>query len=219
MKVKICGIASVEEARAVVSAGADALGFVFAESPRRVTPEQAHEILRALGSTACTVVGVFVDEKPDRMIDIARYVGFGVMQLHGSEPAGLVEELCALDFDVVKSLRVSAGKDITRALAAYKPTAFLLDTHVSGKAGGTGKTFDWKVAVDAKKFGRVILSGGLGVDNVLDAIRVASPYGVDASTRLETKPGVKDLAKVREFVKLVKSVAAPGEKKSERWPR
>ena len=217
-KVKVCGITNLEDAQAAADAGADAIGFVFAESPRSVTPEQARDVLRALGPTTCVPVGVFVDEPLPRVVRIARTVGLRVLQLHGAEPPETVTALRKLAFDVVKSFRVSTG-DHLAPLGEYEPTAFLLDTFVPGTAGGTGRTFDWRTAVEAKRFGRIILAGGLGVDNVAEAVRVAQPYGVDASSRLETRPGVKDHALVKKFIRLVKSSAGDADSLVEPWPR
>jgi phosphoribosylanthranilate isomerase len=216
-RVKICGITNLADARVAVDAGADAFGLIFAESPRRVTPDAALELLRALGPVPCVPVGVFVDESVDRIAEIADVVGLRCFQLHGEERPGAVTKLRELGYDVVKSFRVKAGVDLDW-LGWYQPTAFLLDTFVAGKAGGTGRAFDWFLARTVAKLGRVIVSGGLGIDNVLDAIRVGSPYGVDASSRLELKPGVKDPALVREFVRLVKS-AAPAAVPATLWPR
>jgi len=224
-KVKICGITNVEDAALAVAAGADAIGFIFAESPRRISPHQARDIWRAVddkkhreGKNPCVAVGVFVDEDPEHMVTVAQLVGLHVLQLHGSEPPEIVEKMCALGFDVVKSFRVSAEKRSVAALEAYHPTAFQLDTYVPGKPGGTGETFDWRLAREANRCGRVILSGGLGVDNVREAIRVAAPYGVDASSRLEVRPGVKDHDLVRAFVRLAKSVG-PDVTEDKTWPR
>lgn len=210
-KVKICGITRAEDARVAALAGADAIGFVFAESPRRVSPERARDIRQSIESGNCVAVGVFVDETPDRMTEIAERVGLRVLQLHGSESPELVEEMWSRGFDVVKSFRVPTRRDekSVHMLEGYRPTAFLLDAYVAGKPGGTGKTFNWQVAVEAGRFGRVILSGGLGVDNVREAIRVVSPYGVDASSRLELHPGVKDPKLVKEFIELAKSAFVP----------
>jgi phosphoribosylanthranilate isomerase len=216
-KVKICGITNADDARVAVAAGADAIGFIFAESPRRVSPQQARDILLALPPGRAVPVGVFVNEPVDRMIDVARFVGLNVLQLHGDEPPEIVGELMSAGFDVVKSIRVSADKETIGNPAVYRPTAFLLDAFVAGRPGGTGRTFDWRVAAGAKRLGRVIVSGGLGVDNVLDAVRVASPYGVDASSRLEIRPGVKDHELVREFIRRVKPSAEDAE--AEPWPR
>ena len=218
-RVKICGITRVEDARTASGAGADAIGFVFAESPRRISPESAREIARSLDPAACVLVGVFVDESAEGMTEIAREVGLRVLQFHGSEPPELVAEMLSRGFDVVKSFRLGAGGRGGGMLEDFRPTAFLLDAYVPGKPGGTGKTFDWRLAADARRFGRIILSGGLGVDNVREAIRVAAPYGVDASSRLETRPGVKDPRLVKEFIDLVKSVPPADPADAERWPR
>ena len=217
-KVKICGITNLDDAQAAVGAGADAIGFIFAESPRRISPEIAQEIVHGLDLQQAVAVGVFVDETPEHMVEVARFVGLHVLQLHGSESPELVEKILSLGFDVVKSFRVSAEKRNLETLEAYRPTAFQLDTYVPGKPGGTGETFDWQVALDAKRYGRVILSGGLGVDNVRDAITTVAPYGVDASSRLEVSPGVKDRNLVKEFIRLVKS-AGPEESPASPWPR
>ncbi len=162
-------------------------------------------------------LAVFIENKPGRVSEIADLVGLRCLQLHGSEHPEAVAELRELGYDVVKTFRVAAAADL-EPLGRYLPTAFLLDTWVAGKTGGTGKTFDWSLARDAAKRGRVIVSGGLGIDNVLDAIRIAQPYGVDASSRLESKPGRKDHKLVREFVRLVKS-ASPSEPDALPWPR
>ena len=217
-KVKICGITNPEDAQAAVAAGADAIGFIFAESPRRISPEIAQEILRGFDLKGAVAVGVFVDESPDRMVEVARFVGLHVLQLHGSESPELVEKILSLGFDVVKSFRVSAEERNVEMLAAYHPTAFQLDTYVPGKPGGTGETFDWELALDAKRYGRVILSGGLGVDNVRDAVKTVAPYGVDASSRLERSPGVKVRVLVTEFIRLAKS-GGPEDVAAEPWPR
>jgi phosphoribosylanthranilate isomerase len=221
-RVKICGITSAEDAQAAASAGADAIGFVFASSPRRVWPRRARDIARSVDPARCVLVGVFVDETPERMTEIAREVGLRVLQLHGGESPEIVAEMRSRGFDVVKSFRFGAGADSPATLEGFRPTAFLLDAYVPGKPGGTGQTFDWGLAADARRFGRIILSGGLGVDNVREAIRVAAPYGVDASSRLETRPGVKDHQLVKKFIDLVKSAtpADAGEAAdASTWPR
>lgn len=218
-KVKICGITNPEDARVAVASGADAIGLIFAESPRRVSPEVAQEIVHGVDLKGAAAVGVFVDETPEHMIEVAEFVGLHVLQLHGDEPPEVVESIGSLNFDVVKSFRVSAEEVSVEQLRAYRPTAYLLDTYVPGKPGGTGKTFDWELAREAKQYGRIILAGGLGVDNVREAIRVASPYGVDASSRLERSPGEKDHELVREFVRLVKSPGPARDAETRPWPR
>lgn len=217
-KVKICGITNVADARAAVEAGADAFGLIFAASPRCVSAQQARDIVGAAGSGACVPVGVFVDEPVARIVEIAAFAGLRCLQLHGNEQPQVVGQLLSRGYDVVKSFRVAPSADVIAMLQPYPATAYLLDTFVPGQAGGTGRTFDWSLARAAAPGMRVIVSGGLGVDNVLDAIRLSQPYGVDASSRLELKPGVKDPDKVREFIRLVKS-ASPAAVSVTRWPR
>jgi phosphoribosylanthranilate isomerase len=217
-KVKICGITNPADSQVAIDAGADAIGLIFAESPRRVTPEAAREIVQSVDLKGAVAVGVFVDETPERIIEVARFVGLHVLQLHGGEPPAVVTDLMKQSYDVVKSFRVGAEEEEVGPLGKYAPTAYLLDTYVPGRPGGTGEVFDWKIARDAKRFGRIILAGGLGVDNVLDAIAEAAPYGVDASSRLESSPGRKDHDAVREFVSRVKSQAPQGDT-GEPWPR
>jgi len=218
-KVKICGITNVADAQVAIDAGADAIGLIFAESPRRVSPEQARDLLNQVDLKGAVAVGVFVNETCEEMEEVAGFVGLHVLQLHGEESPEIVEKMRSHAFDVVKSFRVSAEKYSVRRLQGYHPTAFLLDTYVPGKPGGTGETFDWRLAIEAKHFGRVILAGGLGVDNVLDAIGVASPYGVDASSRLEVRPGGKDRHLVTEFIRRVRSHAPVDSRETTPWPR
>jgi phosphoribosylanthranilate isomerase len=217
-RVKSGGITSPADAQVAVDAGADAIGLIFAESPRRVTCELAREILQSVDLLRTIAVGVFVDETPERMREIAEFVGLDTLQLHGEESPQIVQEMRSLTYDVVKSFRVGADRKCIDLLDTYRPTAFLLDTYVPGQPGGTGKVFDWTLACEAKRFGRVILAGGLGVDNVVAAIETAKPYGVDASSRLERRPGEKNRELVRRFVELVKS-HTPEEDTDTRWPR
>jgi phosphoribosylanthranilate isomerase len=218
-KVKICGITNLDDARAAVEAGADAIGFIMAESPRRVTPEQVRSMLQSLGGLKrCVPVGVFVDEPAHKIIKIAELVGLRVVQLHGNEPPETVETLRASSLDVVKSFRINAENDI-EALASCGAAAYLLDTFVPGLAGGTGRAFNWELALRAKRYGRVILAGGLGVDNVSRAVTLVEPYGVDASSRLEIRPGVKNHELVKRFIEVAKSTAGSESEETTPWPR
>jgi phosphoribosylanthranilate isomerase len=184
MMVKICGITNREDALAAVEAGASALGFNFyPKSPRHISAEQAREIAADL---PVLKVGVFVDH-PDAL-QIAAEAGMDVVQMHGHEPPDRIPAAAR----VWKAFRVTPGWDST-VLSSYAVEAFLLD----GPAPGTGEAFDWTRAAGLS---RIILAGGLDADNVADAIRRARPWGVDACSRLERAPGVKDHEKVRRFV-------------------
>jgi phosphoribosylanthranilate isomerase len=201
---KVCGITSVADARHAVEQGATAVGFIFySGSPRFVRPQQAALIAACVPPTVLRV-GLFVNETPDTIRGIAAAVRLNVVQLHGDEPPETSAEL--RDLRVWKAFRISDGFDIAR-LAAYSCDAFLLDTDsTDGSFGGTGRTFPWGKAVEAKQYGRVIVAGGLDGSNVADLIRRVDPWGVDASSKLESQPGVKDPEKVRLYLEAAKSV-------------
>lgn len=202
IRVKICGITNLDDARAAIEAGADALGFIFFKgSPRYVEVDAAAEIIRqAPPFVSC--VGVFVDEAPEGMRMQMQRAGIHTVQLHGKESP----EICAqVSGSVIKAFRV---KDLgtLAELPRYKVSAFLLDSYVPGQLGGTGARFNWEIAVQAKAFGTpVILAGGLTVENIADAVAKVRPYGVDVSSGVETSPGRKNHEKVREFIRRAKS--------------
>ena len=217
-KVKICGITTVDDARAAIEAGVDSIGFIFAESPRQISVADAEKIWRTVDRMDCVATGVFVDAHPLFITQVVDRAGLECVQLSGSESAETVNRIKAYGISVVKSLRISTEKDIS-VLGRFRPDAFLLDTYVPGQAGGTGKTFDWQLAVAAKPFGRIILAGGLGVDNVRRAIETVDPYGVDASSRLELRPGVKDHERVRRFIRIVKDINPSPDEGISPWPK
>lgn len=199
-KVKICGITNLDDALFAVEAGADALGFIFFDnSPRNLRPEDAAGIIEKLPPFV-TAVGVFVNETPGRIRDIVRSTGLNAVQLHGDESPGFCK---GLGLKAIKAFRVRVKDDINR-LKGYEVSAFLLDTFKEGVHGGTGETFDWDIAIKAKRFGRIILSGGLTPDNIREAVAKAAPYAVDVSSGVEERPGKKDLKKVRKFIEQVK---------------
>jgi len=196
LRIKVCGITSLDDALAAVDSGADALGFVFyAKSPRRVTPEEAGEIIRRLPPLV-TTVGVFVDEPAERVNEILRTARLDAAQLHGDETPG---ECRRVEARVIKALRVR-GPGVIERMAGYDVAAFLLDAFREDAPGGTGETFDWAIAERAVGRGRVILSGGLTPDNVAGAVRRVRPYGVDVSSGVELAPGRKDPERVRRFI-------------------
>lgn len=201
VKVKICGITNLEDARAAVDFGADALGFVFYKgSPRYISPQTAKEIIRQL-PPLITTVGVFVDETTEYIEDMLRTIPLDIAQLHGHEPP----EASFLSRRVIKAIRVKELSDL-EPLKKYKVSAFLLDTYTPESLGGTGQIFNWDIAIAAKQFGRIILAGGLNPENIERAIRWVRPYAVDVSTGIEEKKGKKDLRKMKLFIERAKSL-------------
>ena len=198
VRIKICGITNKEDALAAAHLGADALGFVFAPSPRRILAESAREIIKALPPFVKTV-GVFADEDPERVSSIAAMCGLDLLQLHGSES---VDYCSSFDRRVIKAVRLQS-RDELKNLSKYVNVvdALLLDTYLPNKLGGTGITFDWKLAAEARRYGRIILAGGLNPENVAAAISMVKPYAVDASSGLEKSPGVKDHEKMTQFMR------------------
>lgn len=202
VRVKICGITNLRDGRAAIALGADALGFIFAHSPRRITPEKARRIIRAL-PPFITYVGVFVDEEADKVMGICRYCGLDTVQLHGNEPCDYVDYLKE-HFRVIKAFRVRDRNDL-RLMEGYKAHAFLLDSYERGKAGGTGKTFPWGVARDLGRSRPIIIAGGLNLGNVREAVEIARPFGVDVSSGVELRPGKKDRRLMKRFIEAAKS--------------
>jgi phosphoribosylanthranilate isomerase len=204
VKVKICGITNLKDARQAFRAGADFLGFNFySRSPRYVTPRKARGILQRLPKKVASV-GVFVNERDDEMLKIARQVGLDYLQLHGEESPTTIAHL-ARNLPVIKAVRVRDSFR-TAELARYKhASAFLLDGFDRRRHGGSGKTFRWNMALRAKRAGRIFLAGGLTPENVTEAIRSAKPYAVDLCTGVEAKPGKKDHALVVNFMRAVRS--------------
>ncbi|MDO8139856.1 MAG: phosphoribosylanthranilate isomerase [Candidatus Brocadiales bacterium] len=200
MRVKICGITNNEDAQAAVEHGADALGFVFAKSPRQLTKEQARDIIGELPPFV-SPVGVFADEKADMIKEICDFCGIQTVQLHGNEQPSYLKELEG--YKLIKAFRVKEEDDL-KPLANYKPHAFLLDSYVKGVMGGTGMTFNWEIARQAHKYGTIILSGGLTPENVKEAIQMVRPYAVDVSSGVESSPGKKDKSLVKRFIENAK---------------
>jgi phosphoribosylanthranilate isomerase len=203
VKVKICGITNREDALAAVTAGADALGFVFHPlSPRHISTENAAEIIRTLPPFIQSV-GLFVDQELAVVNDTADRCGLDIVQLHGDE----TPEYCgAVRRRVIKAFRV---RDITTldSLLRYDVSGCLLDAWSPAAHGGTGQTFNWDIAAEAVKLGhRIILAGGLTPANVSEAVRLVRPYGVDTSSGVESAPGLKDAAKIRLFIEQAKII-------------
>ena len=204
VRVKICGITSIDDARAAVEAGADALGFMFYEpSPRCVTPELAAAIIGEL-PTHVAKVGVFVDADEAMVRATAATAGLDTLQFHGSESP----DFCArFELRTIKAFRVKDSESLGQ-LPDYETDAWLLDSHVKGVPGGTGARFNWDLAVEAKRLGRpILLAGGLTPENAADAVGQIAPFGLDVSSGVEASPGRKDAAKVAALIANAKGTA------------
>lgn len=204
VKVKICGITNVEDGLAAAEAGADALGFVFCESsPRRVSLEAASAIIRQLPPFIMKV-GVFVDAPVEQVFRAVNVCGLSLLQFHGDEPPDYCNQFGLMS---MKAFRIRDASSL-EPLRSYPTEAWLLDTCVAGKPGGTGATFNWELALPAMRWGMpIFLAGGLTPENVAEAVRRMRPYGVDVSTGVEREPGRKDAAKVRAFIQAARVAA------------
>ena len=201
-RIKICGITNLNDALTAIEAGADALGFVFVpHTPRYIEAQDAATIINLL-PPFITTVGLFVNEGLAKIQAIADGCHLNVIQLHGGESPQFCD---TLNRRSIKAFRVKNQASLSH-LPNYHVSAYLLDTYVKGKLGGTGEVFDWHLAVSAKQYGPIILAGGLNPDNVSYAVRQVHPYGVDVSSGVEAKPGRKDPAKVKAFIHAVREV-------------
>lgn len=202
-RVKMCGITNWKDAKLAMDAGADALGFNFyAKSPRKVALSHAKEIIRHMPHHV-SAVGVFVNASAAEILRIARAANLGVLQLHGEESPATVERL-AREFPVIKAFRVGPqfrAKELREYTGA---AAFLLDGYNAKHRGGTGERFDWRVARKTKRYGPVILAGGLRAENIADAIRQAEPFAIDVCSGVELSPGKKDPQLVKDLMTAVK---------------
>lgn len=197
-KIKICGITNKIDAVAAAGLGVDMLGFVFyAKSKRSVDPKLARDIAGELPDSVMKV-GVFVDEDKSKVLDIAADVSLDMLQLHGEETPEYCAEL-KKEYKVMKAFRVKDRFSLKK-VNDYSADYYLFDSYAKALAGGTGKTFDWKVLKDFEVLKPFILSGGLDPENVSKAIIEISPYGVDVSSGVESSPGKKDMELVKKFV-------------------
>lgn len=200
-KVKICGITNFEDAVSAARFGADALGFNFyQESPRFIDAPAARAIIDSLPAYVLCV-GVFVNESHGSIVETARISGIGAVQLHGEElPEFASAVKRATGLEVIKAFRVSAGFRPDDVLN-YDVDAILLDAYSPEEHGGTGETFDWKIAAHVRTlFPRMYLAGGLGPENVAEAVASVAPYAVDVCSGVELRKGIKDAERVRRFI-------------------
>jgi phosphoribosylanthranilate isomerase len=201
IRIKICGICDLDSATTAVEAGADMIGFHFCTSDRRVSPEEARSILDEL-LVRPKVVGVFIDQPPDEVRQIADYVDLDLLQLHGSEPVGF-----EAGRPVMKVLKVREG--IVPGAERW-PDPIMLDSWSADQRGGTGQTWNWELARPLLQERKVFIAGGLEPGNVGKVVRELKPYGVDVSSGVESRLRVKDPAKVRAFVHAVRIAETMG---------
>jgi len=204
MKIKICGLKTIEDSRTACEAGADMLGFNFYQpSPRYIGIDSCRKIIEEIKTsypeTIC--VGIFVNEDPLQVRTIMAETGLDLAQLSGNEPLTDVQELGSLAFKALRPVSLREMKVFIKDLPTREvPPAFLIDKHEIGVYGGTGKTGNWELAAEIAKEHPILLAGGLNPDNVTAAIQEVHPWGVDVATGVEIERGVKDQGKIISFI-------------------
>jgi phosphoribosylanthranilate isomerase len=208
VRVKVCGITNFEDALMAVELGVHALGFIFAPSPRQVTPETVRKITDALPPFIQSV-GVFVNEDLVTIRETKGFCRLDMVQLHGEESPGFCREFMP---QAIKAFRLQDGSSLS-PIKSYvgQVRAVLLDTHERAKKGGTGKCFDWDLALKTKELGLpIILSGGLGPLNIQPAIRTVRPYGVDVNSGIESCPGKKSHLLMKALMEAIRAIDMKG---------
>lgn len=202
IEVKLCGIRTLEQAGAAAEAGADYIGFIFADGRRHIEPNIARDIVRMLGKPGPRFVGVLVNPKPSDADDLASYVGLDFIQLSGEES---LETVRHIQTPVIKAVHVRPNKSPLSEAEVYAPNVrlVLLDTYSLAASGGTGQLFEWRLAEQVARRQTIMLAGGLTPENVGEAVRVVHPAAVDVSSGIETN-GEKDTEKMRKFVRAVR---------------
>ena len=203
VKVKICGLTSVADARLATEAGADMIGLMFYDgSPRHIPLATAVDISRAL-SPFVLRVGVFVNPEEAQVVEAIAACGLNLLQFHGDETSEFCTQFGVMS---VKAIRVQSAESLP-TLANFSTDAWLLDAYSAAGLGGTGEKFNWDLAVAAQKFGKpIFLAGGLTPENVAAAVRQVRPFAVDVASGVEAAPGKKDAAKMRAFIAAVRAV-------------
>lgn len=204
-RIKICGITNIEDALAACELGADAIGFVFAESPRKIAVEDAKRIVHQIPPFVQTV-GVFTSEGAE-VFATAVSANLELIQLHGDQSEEFSRSLGR--FKVIRAVRVKDERSLKQLKEWHSASTFLLDTWSPDQKGGTGTSFNWDLALKAKNSGKaIILAGGLNPSNIAEAIRTVRPHAVDVSSGVEAQPGKKDLTKLKEFIDNVRAADA-----------
>ncbi len=210
LRVKICGLTRAEDAQLACELGADAVGFIFySQSPRSISMQAAAAIAEQLPAHV-TRVGVFVDSPIEVIEAHRRAIGLQALQFHGEYSAHEMAQFYSSRLIKVARLRDQSSLE---NLASFQNLAhaFLLDTYEKDKLGGTGKTFDWQLAIAAKQYGRIILAGGLNPLNVQEAVLLVQPYAIDVNSGVEAAPGIKDQHKLRQLFEQVKEFRRDGQ--------
>ena len=195
--IKICGIKDINTAHIAIDNGVNALGFVFAESSRRIFPEDAKKIIQTLPKNILRV-GIFVNAPISLVKEISEYCNLTALQFHGTESVDYCRQYKR---KVIKAIKVSKNSQLFPNPESYRGVVkyFLADTYQPGADGGTGKVFPWKDLETIKKYGLVILAGGLNPNNIFTALSVTNPWGVDVSSGVETR-GCKDEKKIKKYM-------------------
>ena len=203
---KICGITNLEDALASIEAGVDALGFIFyPKSPRYIAPTEAFKIIKSIPEKIKTV-GVFVNESRNHIQEIIIETGINVLQLHGDESP---EDCQYSNTEVWKGVRINSESELS-TLNQFKVDAFVFDAFQPDIYGGTGTMCDWDIAKVAAKTQKVLLSGGLNPENIIDAITRVNTFGVDVNSGVESSPGKKDFGKIKQLFESLKILEQKG---------
>jgi phosphoribosylanthranilate isomerase len=203
IRVKICGITNINDALAAVNFGAHSLGFIFYKnSPRNISYEHAHEIIKKLPPFV-TPIAVVVNETSDSLTDLIRITGCCAIQYHGDA----MNIIKTIKTPIIPAISVNTETDLDVIENFIDAQGILLDTRKDDMYGGTGEIFDWSIASKAKRFNKpIILAGGISPENVEDAIKIASPWAIDVNSMIEKEPGIKDHLKMEQLFKVIKSL-------------
>ena len=202
VSVKICGLTRAKDVKLAVACGADAIGFVFTNSPRRISPETACRLSSCVPEGVLRV-GLFLDQDRSEIDRVLNSVPLDILQFHGSETE---QECSAYGLPWLKAVAMQDAGSVKRAERNYPGAmGLLLDSHVTGQRGGSGRVFDWSLSEPVSK--PVWLAGGLNAENVGQAIRIVRPFAVDVSSGVETAPGIKDASRITAFIKAVREAA------------
>jgi phosphoribosylanthranilate isomerase len=207
VRIKICGLTRVEDVKSAIDAGADAIGFVFTDSPRRISAETAVQLVSYVPKGVLRV-GLFLNQDRSEIGQVVNSVPLDVLQFHGNETQ---QECSAFDLPWLKAVAMENAESARQAERDYPGAmGLLLDSHTAGKRGGSGKRFDWTLSRSLAK--PVWLAGGLNAENVRQAIRVVRPYAVDVSSGVESSPGIKDASRINAFISAVRDLKIQSQK-------